>query len=352
MKELYYKNREHFLSQKFAAPFKAILTNHSLLEIDSIIKIFNKNYIRNIKKEMIVKLLKYNVDGSWVKRLTESKKFGKDGFSLASLQHRYGDLIGKQIFEEQNKKITARNQNYTVEQKEIISKRKISNLGLDGYIKKYGKEEGKIKWEKYLKNWKLGIEKRKQKGKWKNGRTLPEFQSKWGVEDGYKRWRASYDKRNHTLSLIGFIERFGSIEGVEKYYNHIEKMVSNCRGKSNPYSKISQELFNNITSKLVSKQKELVKYFTYNKEQSFFANGKYGLNLIYVDFKCGNAIIEFDGSYWHSFPSIIEKDKRRDLFLISLGYKILRIPEEEYLKNKEKVIKKCIRFVNKYYERT
>lgn len=31
---------------------------------------------------------------------------------------------------------------------------------------------------------------------------------------------------------------------------------------------------------------------------------------------------------------------------------LLRIPENEYLKNKEKITTKCIEFINKNYERT
>ncbi len=46
--------------------------------------------------------------------------------------------------------------------------------------------------------------------------------------------------------------------------------------------------------------------------------------------------IEIDGQY-HSFKEQIEKDKMRDDFLISKGFKVLRIPASEILKNPPEV---------------
>jgi len=42
-----------------------------------------------------------------------------------------------------------------------------------------------------------------------------------------------------------------------------------------------------------------------------------------------NLIIECDGYYWHSFPEVIERDTIRTKEMIELGYKVLRLPEEE-----------------------
>jgi len=55
-------------------------------------------------------------------------------------------------------------------------------------------------------------------------------------------------------------------------------------------------------------------------------------------------IIECDGDYWHSKPETISKDKKRDEFFISLGYRILRLKEHEIKykidKCKEKILEK------------
>ena len=44
-----------------------------------------------------------------------------------------------------------------------------------------------------------------------------------------------------------------------------------------------------------------------------------------------NIIIEFDG-YYHTLPERIKSDKKRDLFFMNKGYKILRYSEEQILK--------------------
>ncbi len=40
-------------------------------------------------------------------------------------------------------------------------------------------------------------------------------------------------------------------------------------------------------------------------------------------------VIECDGSYWHSLPGAAEKDRKRDRRLKELGYKVVRLPEED-----------------------
>lgn len=353
MKEIYYKNKYHFLNQKFASSFKNSVNEHSLLQIDNLIKEFDKNYLSNIRKEMVVNLLKYNVDGDWVWRLKESEKYKRASCSLDACIIRYGDVVGKKIYGENIEKVKSKKENYTAEEWKVICDSKKSNLGLDGYIQKYGEVDGNKRWDAYLLKWRDGIKKRKESGVWKNGRSLAEFQEKWGICEGYKKWRAGYDKRNYTLSLKGFIDRFGIESGTEKYYKHIAKMISNCRGGHcrKGYSNISQRLFDDLLEIISPAQRKDVKYFTHNEEESFYACGKYGLNLIYVDFKCGHAIIEFDGDYWHSFPAMIDRDGRRDLFLRSIGYNILRVKECDYNNNKQETVDKCIEFIAENYER-
>lgn len=96
-------------------------------------------------------------------------------------------------------------------------------------------------------------------------------------------------------------------------------------------------------------EKNLTKYFTLNEEQCLYANNKFDLNIIYVDFKCGNVIIEFDGDYWHSFPKIKERDIKKTKFISSVGYKLLRIPENDYASNKDETVNKCLKFIKENY---
>lgn len=41
------------------------------------------------------------------------------------------------------------------------------------------------------------------------------------------------------------------------------------------------------------------------------------------------AVIEADGDYWHSIPKVIERDKRKNIAILSEGYKLLRLTETE-----------------------
>lgn len=38
-------------------------------------------------------------------------------------------------------------------------------------------------------------------------------------------------------------------------------------------------------------------------------------------------VIECDGEYWHSRPELVERDRRKDRYLQSRGYRVLRFPE-------------------------
>jgi very-short-patch-repair endonuclease/endogenous inhibitor of DNA gyrase (YacG/DUF329 family) len=46
-----------------------------------------------------------------------------------------------------------------------------------------------------------------------------------------------------------------------------------------------------------------------------------------------NLVLECDGDYWHSLPKQIEKDARRDKWMKSKGYSILRLPENKIKAN-------------------
>ena len=65
---------------------------------------------------------------------------------------------------------------------------------------------------------------------------------------------------------------------------------------------------------------------------------------IVVDFyiEAVNLMIEADGKYWHTKPGIPEKDQKRDDDLINLGYKIIRIKEEDVKTDPIKAVSRAI----------
>jgi very-short-patch-repair endonuclease len=44
--------------------------------------------------------------------------------------------------------------------------------------------------------------------------------------------------------------------------------------------------------------------------------------------------IEYDGEYWHGRPEAIGRDSKKDIQCREAGIELLRIPEEQYLKDK------------------
>ena len=148
---------------------------------------------------------------------------------------------------------------------------------------------------------------------------------------------------NRFPTKLWFKNKYG--EDWEFKFNeyHTNKLIAD--GKTN-YSKISQDLFNLLFENL--KDKSDLYYATFNNEWFIRLNKKEAeiLNqqIIFLDFKYKNKVIEFDGSYWHKESK--EIDQIKDEIINSRNFKILRIKEEEYKNNKNETVEKCMRFLN------
>lgn len=53
-------------------------------------------------------------------------------------------------------------------------------------------------------------------------------------------------------------------------------------------------------------------------------------------------IIECDGDYWHNLPEILERDKKKDLYLKKYGWKVLRFSEREIRKDVSSCVDKIL----------
>lgn len=58
---------------------------------------------------------------------------------------------------------------------------------------------------------------------------------------------------------------------------------------------------------------------------------QYAVDRATADFAFPDArlIVECDGSYWHSLPDVRRRDQRRDGWLRSRGWRVLRLPEDD-----------------------
>lgn len=375
---------------------------------DEIRKILTEYDSKNIKNRVgnIVNFIKFDVDGCWLDRLNIIvNDLKNDSSSLKSFKIRYGNDVGVKLFNEKNEKtkidlnffINKFGENKGYSEWENFKIKSKTPWGLEACVKKYGKENGKKKWEERL-NKKIKTQNECKKIKpYRNGRTLKEYQNRYGFIKGYDLWKLrndrcsyrfsvdyyiekygdilgkvkweEYKKNMSKTSLISFINRYGELYGKQKYKQFIDKIrhantieyyiekygkergkekfeeVLLSRIKSFPgYSKISQELFWGLYEEIFDYDKKNVNFAELNEEYMFFIHEDW-CKVFSVDFKFGNKIIEFDGDYWHGNDKQKEIDNKRDKYLMNRGYVVLRIKESDFKKNKNKVIKKCKRFI-------
>lgn len=313
---------------------------------------------------------------------------------------KYGEEEGLRRWEKQKKKYGRTKEQLREKYGDDYVKelsRKKATYSLEACIKRYGKIDGPKKWQERLSKKIETQRKRKEAGhRYKNGRTLEEYQEKYGIEEGFKRWDARNKRQSYMVStqryideygeekgreiirdikdnssLKSFIERYGKELGTKRYHENCKKCaitedkmikkygpelgkikykqwlfrITQSTGElfARGYSKISQKLFNELYSELDEPYKDNAYYAELNQEYQFYVNHEqnYPKKIIRVDFKCGNAIIEFDGSYWHDE----ELDNKRDSLLESKGYEVLRVSDKEYNDNPNLIINKCKQFI-------
>jgi hypothetical protein len=170
--------------------------------------------------------------------------------------------------------------------------------------------------------------------------SLKSFTDRYGLNKGTERYNSFIECLRYNNSEEYFIEKYGIDDGIKRRLDLIQKRIISFPG----YSKISQVLFWGIYEKLNDDLKNITYFSELNTEFTFFIN-KPWCKLMCVDFKCGKKIIEFDGDYWHSGIEQKNKDVLRDEYLINTGYSVLRINECDFNANNVGVISKCLTFL-------
>lgn len=173
--------------------------------------------------------------------------------------------------------------------------------------------------------------------------------------------REHYDSDEEYLAhqsknLDFFINKYGEVEGKKRYEAKTEKWLNNF--KKTKFSKISQELFNEIAKDY---NLDYVFYATYNRpEMDKYLNKEYHLKLSnghyvlpdFIDLQ-KRKIIEFDGSYFHrEGRTSKERDDERDRWLIKDGYEVFHVLENDYVSNKPFWINECLTFLSSSSNRT
>lgn len=175
-------------------------------------------------------------------------------------------------------------------------------------------------------------------------------------------------ERQLTFTLEKCIKKYGEIKGLEIYNKRqkdwsekIEKKYRNgdfVKFRKDNYSDIEIELFESIIVKFDFDGE------VYFGDNQFFRHFKKLGKTFSYDFVYKNKrkVIEFNEDYWHCNPikynknyfhkylqlfayEVWERDELKNNALIQQNYEVLVIWENDYKKNKEKVIQQCIDFI-------
>lgn len=171
------------------------------------------------------------------------------------------------------------------------------------------------------------------------------------------------DRMKGTFSLEWFIEKYGE-EGKKLYRKRCENITKTThfihynKKNRNNYSKISQEMFWKIYTRLKDVASKKIYFAELNHEYGCGTNK----NFDFVD-NDNKKIIEFNGDLFHANPLIYEaedkpnpytdltskdiweNDEKKNSKAIKNGYNILVIWERDYIGDTELCIEKCLSFL-------
>lgn len=312
------------------------------------------------------------------RRREECIRKNKFSNSLAGYIAKYGEELGRQKYEEKNKRVSVgidslRARGFSDDEIRDIKERHRQNskITLENLCKKYGEELGKQKYDVYIRKskeksiWsvehyiKLGYSEEEAKNIISDiqRKDLKYFILRYGELEGTEKYK-DYNRKKST-SLEMYIEKHGEVEGQRKFQE--KKNIKSSRTEIQLFDKVSS-YFN----------EEEQKWFCYGKNQYKIGLRKEiwerscGAKLYLLDFfdRRQNKIIEFNGDLWHANPEIFkendtpnpyerkktskeiwEKDQARYAILAEMNYSVLVIWEKDYLRDMEKTIQKCVDFL-------
>jgi len=322
-----------------------------------------------------------SVKKAWIKKYGEEeglkrwKELNRGKGTLKWYINKHGEVDGPIKYKEKNAKLgiseralraNGKTEEEILEIKSLHSKKSAQTL--ENMIKRYGKEEGEVRYRQYREKNRLTSNRRldywidkcngdvelaeKSLSNWQK-RDLNWFVNKYG-EEGKAKYIECQRRKGRTKSQL--VDKWGELKASEilesRRITH-DKMVSKY-GKSKADEILKSKITKFHGSSKIQKKfaMELFKELDSSKVTSFYGDpytNSYMLNLtkkerlildqkiIVPDILINNKyIIEFDGTYWHSFTK--EKDKLKDVIYSNRGYTVIRVPESKYKKDKLTVL--------------
>ena len=282
---------------------------------------------------------------------------------------------------------------------EVLAKEKLKfdTASLESFIRRYGEEDGKKKYDAYRTRqaYTCSKEYMKEKRNWteeqwnefnaSRASTKENFIKRYGEKLGIEKWNKYCENEAYTgCALQYFKDKYGNMLGIQKYLevnaakaptleNFINKYGENEGRKKflkikKAYSEISQQLFQILDNSLgifATESRYAIKG-KLGEAQIFVQDSELDMYKVYrPDYLLNNKIIEFNGDFWHANPKyysandelprfdntkvvakeLWEADKKRYDALEKLGYKIKVVWESDYNENSKQVIADCLKFL-------
>lgn len=312
-------------------------------EMIEIFRVAYKNNIGSVRsRHWIFKIFNQFVENnvtisinSRLRRLIKHNK--KSNLTLYSYVLKYGKINGKLKFDDyRNKQRNSETREYHLSKGRDPDKlRKSRATTLENMINKHGDIEGKLKFNAYREKQKIA------------GCSLEWFVDKFGKENGINKYHEVNSKK--ALTVENFIRKYGEIDGFNKY---IAAWANISKGQAN--SQTAQKLFEKIDN-----GDEKIYYAKKNHEFNLTRGSKSAYFYDYVDSK-RRKIIEYNGDYWHANPekyqktdiihgetaeNIRNKDKDKINLAEKRGFSVMIVWHSDYIKDKQNIEEKCNEFL-------
>jgi hypothetical protein len=271
----------------------------------------------------------------------------------------------------------------------ILAKK--SSITLDNFINKYGEIDGKVRWNRYREKqaYTNSYEYKKEKYGWtkeqyddynsSRAQTLEKMIKRYGEDEGAIKWMNYCERQRYTNTLSYFKEKYGNELGLSKF-----RQVNKQKGNANNPRVIAERLEitveeaieiilsrNNYTGKTWGSTLEqefvnsLEKQLGFSLEYTTFTK-PYGIwsellnTYVIYDIKHKNCIIEFNGDYWHANPKIYKDEavirgtqatsiRQKDMLKLrtatNKGFITYTVWESDYKENKEKTLKEVCKWM-------
>nr|QMP82898.1 MAG: hypothetical protein [Caudoviricetes sp.] len=318
-----------------------------LKKLKKFLYFFKTNIQCGVFKNTVNNFLEYySIKG----KVTNRKMILKFGEVLGN--SKWSGYVNKQkitnSFEYKNKK-------YGMTREEFEEYNKSRSVTLENLILRHGKIEGTKKFEDYCTKQKT------------SGCTLDYFVEKYGQDIGKKVYLDICKRKTHNLE--SYIYKYGK-EGIIKYNDYLNKV-----SVKRTYSKMSQKFFWELVKILEENGlfvPEEIK-FAENGGEKYLLSEQYGRGFFY-DFCIEKIklIIEFNGDLYHANPKkylpndippyrnndlsakqIWEHDKKKNDSIISSGYELLIVWEDDLKNDYNNLIYRIIGKINEriqYFE--